>query len=82
MKYIIDDISHIGIVEEVVQEARSIILLEMLIVSKRSNAQSITESPESQTVYHLANTSLVSLSSTTLLGVGSKKKLSSPVSEF
>lgn len=42
---VVEDVSHVGAVEEIVQEARSLVIVEMLIVAKRRNAQSISQSP-------------------------------------
>jgi hypothetical protein len=72
-RYIIDEVAHVGVVEQVVQEAGSIVLLEVLVVSEGPDAQRVGQSPESLMDYHLASTSLVSFSSSSLLGVGSKK---------
>lgn len=43
---IIQNVSDVGVVEEIMEEARRLIIIEMLIVSKRCNAESIGKSPE------------------------------------
>ena len=71
-----EDVSNVGVVEEVVQEARCLVVVQVLVVSKRRNAQSIGQSPLLRQPYHLVKTSFASFYSSSGSGAGSKKKLS------
>lgn len=46
VRYIIDDVSQIGVVEQIVEEAWGVILLEVLVVSEGADAQGIGQSPK------------------------------------
>jgi hypothetical protein len=80
--YIVHYEADIGIVEEIKHETIDLVLLEVLVVPERSYFQRLGESPAYVMAYHFVRISFASFSSRILLGMGSKKKLSSLVSAF